>query len=164
MGSVKREKRLKRNNKLKEVVKADGRLLEACMELRYEVEHPDKDADIVVAGGFFRRKDPEEIKAIEVDGLVVGYKIEPCSPLEMNVYFDRYVYVRAPGYRLSDFSLREIAIMKYSLYEAFFQPQQSQIHMEVIGQGAFLLWQRFMVVFAYKYQNATIQVPKEYKG
>jgi hypothetical protein len=160
MGKLDREK-LKRT---KEVVKLDGRLLEACTELRHTVEHPNESADIIIAKGIYRRKDPEAIMTIDCDGVVVGYKIKECSPLEINPYYDRYVYVRTPDYRLKDLSDKELAVIKFTVLEAFFEQQQGEIHVEVIGEGALLMWQRFMVAFAYKYQNATVQVPNKYLG
>ena len=159
-----RDERLKRNLRLKEVVKPDKRLLEACEELRYTVEHPNKEADIILAGGIFRTKDPERIMTVKVDGVVVGYKVKPSSALEINPYFDRYCYIKTPGHRLQDLSDKQLAIIKFTVLEAFFEPQQGDIHTEVIGQGAILMKQRFMVVFARKFQDATIQVPVSYNG
>jgi hypothetical protein len=162
MGKLTREQRLERNKKLKEVIKPDGRLLEACTELRHTVEHPNQSADIMIAKGIYRKKDPDAIMTIECDGVVVGYKVKECSPIAINPYYDRYVYIRTPNYRLKDLSDKELAVIKFTVLEAFFEQQQGEIHVEVIGEGALLLWQRFMVAFAYKYQNATSFVPKEY--
>ena len=103
MGELNREKM----RRTKEVVKLDGRLLEVCNELRHAVEHPNQSADIIIAKGIYRKKDPDAIMTIECDGVVVGYKIKECSPLEINPYYDRYVYIRVPDYRLKDLSERE---------------------------------------------------------
>ncbi|MGD0278254.1 MAG: hypothetical protein ABSC11_02985 [Smithella sp.] len=164
MGELKREQRLERNKRLKQVILPDSRLLEACTQLRHTVEHPNENADIIIGKGLYRKKDPEAIMAIECDGVVVGYKIKECSPLEINPYFDRYVYVRTPDYRLKDLSERQLAQIKFTVLEAFFEQQQGEIHVEVIGEGALLLWQRFMVIFPYKYQSATSFVPGNYNA
>lgn len=163
MGSV-REKRLERNKQLQQVIEPDKRLLEACHELRYTVEHPNKESDIIMAGGMFRKKDEEAIQTVTIDGVVIGYKIKPCSPLEISLYFDRYAYVRVPGHRLADLSDKQMAAIKFALLEAFFEPQQGKVHVEVIGEGALLMWQRFAVAFPVKYQDATIQVPGSFNG
>ncbi|HUN56231.1 MAG TPA: hypothetical protein VMU29_13855 [Smithella sp.] len=160
MGKLTREQKLERNKRLKEVIRPDSRLLEACNELRHMVENPSESADIIIAKGIYRKKDAEAIMSIECDGVVIGYKIKECSPLEINPYYDRYVYVRTPDYRLKDLSEKELAVIKFTVLEAFFEEQQGEIHVEVIGEGALLMWQRFMVVFPYKFQNATVQVPK----
>lgn len=162
MGRLTREQRLERNKKLKEVIKPDKRLLEACEELRYVVEHPNENSEILMANGLYRKKDEEAIQTIKVDGVVVGYKVKPSSILEMNPYYDRYCYIRTPEHRLRDLSDKQLAVIKHTVLEAFFEPQQGEIHTEVIGEGAILLKQRFMVVFQRKFQDSTIQVPKEY--
>jgi len=163
-----REQYLAKNKRRKEIITLDFRLLEACHELRHAVEHPNREADIIMAGGLYRHKDPERIIAVEVNGVVIGYKVTPCSPLEINPYFDRYVYVRVPDYRLRDLSQNELAAIKFAVLETFFEQQQGEIKVEIIGEGAVLLWQRFMVIFPYKYQNATVQVPlafgREYRA
>ncbi|MEN6423305.1 MAG: hypothetical protein ABFD76_15300 [Smithella sp.] len=164
MGSLKREKLLAKNKRMKEVVKLDRRLLDACEELRYTVEHPDKEADIIMSGGVFRTKDTERIMTVKVDGVEIGYKVKPSSSLEINPYFDRYCYIRTPEHRLSDLTDKQLAVIKFTVLEAFFEPQQGGINTEVIGDGAILLKQRFMVVFAHKFQDATIQVPGNYNG
>lgn len=164
MGRMNREQRLAKNKQIKEAIKLDGRLLDACNDLRYRVEHPNEEADIIAAGGIFRTKDPERILTTKVDGVEIGYKVKPSSPLEINPYFDRYCYIRFKDHRLQDVSDQELAVVKFSCLEAFFEPQMGEIKSEIIGQGAILMRQRFMVVFPYKYQDATIQVPGNYNA
>lgn len=164
MGNLNREERLDRNKRLKEIIKPDARLLEACNELRYTVEHPNEDSEILMAQGLYRKKDPEAVMTVRVDGVVIGYKVKPCSILEGNPYFDRYCFIRVPDHRLTDLSDKQLAAIKFAVLEAFFEPQQGEVHAEVIGNGALMLWQRFMVVFPVKFQDATIQVPKEFNG
>ena len=164
MGGVKREQQLERNKRLKEILTPDKRLLEACNKLRNAVEHPNADSEIIMAQGVYRQKDPEAIMIVKVDGVVIGYKVKACSPLEINPYFDRYAYVRVPDHRLTDLSDKQLASIKVALLEAFFEPQQGEVKTEVIGNGAILLTQRFMVIFPVKFQDATIQVPQGFNG
>jgi hypothetical protein len=84
---------------------------------------------------------------VKVDGVEVGYKVKPSSPLELSPYFDRYVYFKVPGHKLKDLTKAELAAIKTALLEAFFEVQQGRIQAEVIGWDAMLLRQRFMVVF-----------------
>ena len=128
-------------------MKPDGRLLEACEDLRYAVEHPGERSDIIMQQGLYKQLDPEAIMTVKVDGVEVGYTVKPSSALEMSPYFDRYVYFKVPGHQLKDLSKPELAAIKTALLEAFFEPQQGQVHVEVIGYDAMLLRQRFMVVF-----------------
>jgi len=129
------------------ILKADRRLLEACESLRYVVEHPNERSEILLQQGIYKQKDPEAIMTVTVDGVVVGYKVKPSSALEMNPYFDRYVYFKTPGNRLSDLTKAELSAIKTAILEAFFEIQQGEIKVEVIGFDAMLLWQRFMVAF-----------------
>lgn len=159
-----REQQLKRNEQLKQVIEPDCRLLEACEALRYDVEHQGKDFDIMIGQGIYRKKNPDAIMTVQVDGVVIGYKIKECSPLVINPYFDRYCFVRFPNHRLQDLSDKELATVKFTCLEAFFEPQQGEVHHEVIGQGAILMWQRFQVAFAHKFQDATTFVPGSFNA
>jgi hypothetical protein len=159
-----RLEQLAKNKRMKEVIKLDKRLLEACNDLRQQVENPTNDSEIIMEQGIYKRRNPEAIMTIRVDGVVVGYKVKESSKLEMNPYYDRYCYIRTPDHRLSDLTAKEMAVIKYTVLEAFFEPQQGNIHTEVIGDGAILMTQRFMVAFPYKFQDATIQVPQGFNG
>jgi len=139
---------MKRNLKPnQQILKPDKRLLEACEQLRYAVEHPNERSDVIMQQGIYRQKDPEAIMTVKVDGVEVGYKVKPSSDLEMSPYFDRYVYFKVPGHRLSDLTKKELAAIKTALLEAFFEVQQGEIRVEVIGWDAMLFRQRFMVAF-----------------
>lgn len=142
MGGVKRQ--LKRNQR---IIRPDGRLFEACEQLRYAVEHPNERSEIIMQQGIYRQKDPEAIMTVQVDGVEVGYKVKPSSALELSPYFDRYVYFKVPGFQLKDLTKQELAAIKMALLEAFFEVQQGQIQVEVIGWDAMLLRQRFQVAF-----------------
>jgi len=139
---------IKRNLKPnQQIIRPDKRLLEACEALRHCVEHPNERSDIILQQGIYKQKDPEAIMTVKVDGVEVGYTVKPCSVLEMSPYFDRYVYFKVPGQKLSDLSKQELAAIKTAILEAFFEVQQGEIKVEVIGWDAMLLRQRFMVAF-----------------
>jgi len=130
-----------------QILKPDKRLLEACEQLRHAVEHPNERSEIIMNQGIYKQKDPEAIMTVKVDGVEVGYKVKPSSDLEMSPYFDRYVYFKVPGHKLSDLTKKELSAIKTALLEAFFEPQQGEIQVEVIGWDAMLFRQRFMVAF-----------------
>ena len=158
---MERAKRLEKNKKLKQIIKPDRRLFEACEALRYAVEHPNEDSDIIMQQGVYRQKDPEAIMTVKVDGVEVGYKVKPSSALEMNPYFDRYAFFKVPGHRLSDLSDQEMASIKTALLEAFFEVQQGEINTEVIGSDAMMMWQRFQVAFPVKVGHSTVFVSEQ---
>lgn len=159
-----RERQIERNNRLKQRIKPDGRLLKACQALRYTVEHPNEDSEIIIAKGLFRKKDPTEMLTITCDGVVVGYQVKPSSPLEINPYFDRCVLVRTPGYKLQELKKEEFQHILITVLEAFIEHQQGEVKMDFISPEAMKIEQRFMVAFPVKYQDATIQVPKEFNA
>jgi len=144
MGGVRRADQLRPNQR---ILTPDKRLLEACEDLRRTVEHPNERSEIIEQQGIYRQKDPEAIMTVKVDGVEVGYKVKPSSALEMSPYFDRYCYFKVPGHRLADLTRAEMSAIKMALLEAFFEPQQGEIQVEIIGWDAMLLRQRFMVVF-----------------
>jgi hypothetical protein len=157
MGGMRsREIQLQRNKKLKEILTPDKRIYEACEALRQFVEHPNDRSDIILNQGIYRAKDPEAIQVVKVDGVEIGYKVKPCSLLEINPYFDRYVYYKVTGYRLTDLSHKEMDSIKTTIYDVFFEPQQGEIHIDVISYDAMLLWQRFAVVFLHN-KNPNLQ-------
>jgi hypothetical protein len=140
-------RQIKTDNYRKMIMPEDKKLFAACVELRHKVEHSNEDSDIVLHKGVYKVKDPEAVLAITVDGVVVGYKVKPSSPLELNHYFDRYVYLRIPGYRLQDLTVNQLVSIKTALYNAFLEPQQSPIDVQIIADDAMFMRQRFMVAF-----------------
>jgi len=85
---------------------------------------------------------------VKVDGVEVGYKVRESSPLEMNPYFKRYVYVKVSGHRIGDLTRAEVRAIITAITEAFFEPQQGPIE-EIKGLAADSLgyWQQFAVAF-----------------
>ena len=140
-------KPMQRNDHRRMVMPTDRNLREKCDDLRHAVEHPNESGDIILQQGIYKRKDPEAILTIKVDGVEVGYKVKPSSPIEINPYFDRYVYLKIPGYRMSDLSVKQLVSIKTALYDAFLEPQGAPIKVGIIGEDAMLMVQRFMVCF-----------------
>jgi hypothetical protein len=138
---------MERNDRRKMTLPTDAKLKEACIALRHRVEHPNEVSDILLQNGIYRQKDPEAILTIRLDGVEVGYKVKPSSALELNQYFDRWVYLKIPGYRLYDLTNRQLASIKTAIYDAFFEPQMSKIHVKIIDAEAMVMIQRFMVAF-----------------
>jgi len=138
---------MKKNDTRKMIMPEDKKLFAACVELRYKVEHPNEDSDIILHGGVYKVKDPEAILVISVDGVQVGYKVKPSSPLELNPYFDRYVYLKIPGYHLSELTVKQLVSIKTALYNAFLEPQQGPIDVKIIADDAMMMRQRFQVAF-----------------
>jgi len=144
---AKRIRPIQPNDTRKMIMPTDKALFAACAELRYKVENPNKDSHIILHQGVYKIKDPEAILVISVDGVQVGYKVKPSSPLELSPYFDRYVYLRIPGYHLSELTVRQLVGIKTALYNAFLEPQQGPIDVQIIADDAMMMRQRFQVAF-----------------
>ena len=138
---------MERDDRRKKILPTDRKLAEVCVALRHYVEHPNESSDIILNNGVYRQKDPEAIMTIDCDGVQVGYKVKPSSAIELDQYFDRYVYLKIPGYRLYDLTNKQLASIKTALYNSFFEPQMSKIHVKIIAEDAMLMIQRFMVAF-----------------
>ncbi len=147
MGEIVKLRPMERNDRRKMVLPTDRKIAEACMQLRHRVEHPNEASDILLHNGVYRQKDPEAILTIRIDGVEIGYKVKPSSPLEVNHYFDRYVYLKIPNYRLYDLTNKQLAAIKTAIYGAFFEPQMSKIQVDIIGEDALLCRQRFQVAY-----------------
>ncbi|MFA6290173.1 MAG: hypothetical protein WC637_00250 [Victivallales bacterium] len=153
-----RDQRLAKNRRIKEILKPDRRLFEACQALRHHVENPNESSDILLYGGVYRHKDQEALMTVTVDGVEVGYKVKQSSALEMNPYFDRYAYMKVPGHKLKDLSKKEMKAIHTAIMDAFFEPQQGPIKIEVIGWDAMLFWQRFQVAFLYEKSPGLVSI------
>ncbi len=138
---------MQKDDRRKKILPTDRKLAEVCMSLRQYVENQGSGTDIVLHRGIYKQKDPEAILTISCDGVEVGYKIKPCSPLELNQYYDRWVYLKIPGYRLYDLTNKQLASIKTAIYTAFFEPQMSKIQVDIIADDALVCRQRFMVAF-----------------
>ncbi len=142
-----KKEQLKRIQRSKQILPTDKKLMEMCVALRHRVEHPNESSDIILQQGIYKQKDPEAILTVRCDGVEVGYKVKSSSPLEVNHFFDRYVYLKIPGYRLQDLSAKQLASIKTALYSAFLEPQQGPITIKILAEDSMMMAQRFMVAF-----------------
>jgi hypothetical protein len=137
---------MEKNDRRRLVMPEDVKLREKCEALRYAVEHPNERGDIVFNGQGYRLKDPTAWIAFDYNGVRVGYRVVPCSPLEINHYFDRMAFFEVPGYRIYDLTVTQLVSIKTAVLDAFFEPQMSRVH-ENIGKNneRVMMTQRFMV-------------------
>jgi hypothetical protein len=149
---------MQKNDKRKQILKTDRKIREACDSLRHYVEHPNESSDIIMGQGIYKHKDPAAISTITIDGVEIGYQVKPSSLVEMNPYFDRYVYLKVPGYRLSDMTEKEMEAVKTAIYDAFFEVQQGPIHLKIAAPDCMILAQRFMVAFQYERSPGLVSI------
>jgi len=137
---------MERNDRRRLVMPEDDKLFRACVTLRHFIEHPNSRSDEVLINGVYHPKDPEAWSAIVVDGVRVGYRVVPCSPLLVNPYFDRWAFFDVPGYRIQELTVKQLVSIKAAILHAFFEPQMGKVWEDVKGEGEkMFLAQRFMV-------------------
>jgi hypothetical protein len=150
---------MERNDRRKRLLPTSAELKIKCAELRRIVEHPNQDGKIMLKTGVTVERDPKVIMTTKVDGIEIGYRVIPSSPLELNAYFDREIFIRIPGYKFSDLQEDEREKLMSTVFECFIEAQQGKPHIEPIKEDCVLIRQRFMVAFFHKFQQSTIQVP-----
>jgi hypothetical protein len=150
---------MERKDRRKMILPIEKKLKKACEDLRYIVEHPNREGLILTQTGVTVERDPKIVMTTKVDGVEVGYRVVPSSPLELNAYFDRDIFVKIPGYKFSDLSEEEREKFLSTIFECFIEAQQSHPVIIPIAEDCVKISQRFMVAFFHKFQHATIQVP-----
>ena len=156
-----REELLKKNKRMKEVIRLDSRLYDACDALRQKVEDALSGPELMVVGSIFHKKDEKAVETVHVDGVEIGYRIMKSSPLEVNPYFDQEVFLKTPGYKLDELSEREMAAIQFTIATVFFRVQQQIPEPDISPNHETMRWrQRFEVALPYKFQDATIQVSR----
>ena len=87
------------NNK---TLKADSRVQDALEALAEHVDH----------GGL-----SNVIRSVQVDGVVFGYRLQDHS-----VFMRRQIFMRVPGWRISDLSDDERSMIMTAIFNVFFMP------------------------------------------
>jgi hypothetical protein len=152
-------KPMERNDRRKMILPTAAELRQKCADLRYIVEHQNKEGKILLRTGVTVDRDPKTVMTTKVDGIEIGYRVLPSSPLELNAYFDREIYIKIPGYKFSDLNEEERTKLMSTVFECFIEAQQGKPHIEPIKEDCVLIRQRFMVAFFHKFRQSTIQVP-----
>jgi hypothetical protein len=146
MAEIVKLREMERNDRRRLVMPEDVKLYNACVTLRSFVEHPNDRSEEILVGGVYRPKNPEAWSAINLDGVQVGYRVVPCSPLLLNPYFDRWAFFSVPGYRINELSVKQLVSIKTAILHAFFEPQMGKVWEDVKGHAEkVILAQRFMV-------------------
>jgi hypothetical protein len=139
---------MERHDRRRLIMPEDEKLRMKCEEFRYAVEHPNERGDVTFSGQVFRHIDPTAWLAFKYDGVVVGYRVIPCSPLEINHYFDRYAYVEIPGYKITELTVKQLTGILTAIRNGFFEPQMGRIHEANSEDNTRILFrQRFQVAF-----------------
>jgi hypothetical protein len=136
-----------KNDRRKKIMPQSADLKQKCEDLRYIVEHPNREGLIMSQTGVTVQRDPKLVMTIKCDGVEVGYRVVPSSPLEINPYFDRDVFIRIPGYKFSDLSVEEREKFFSTIFEVFIEAQMEQPKIEPLSEESVKISQHFMVAF-----------------
>lgn len=129
----------------KAVVFTDKTIREACQDIRYKVEHPNEDSDIIMQQGVYKQKDPRRALTAKLDGVVIGYQvIDPC-PLEINPVMIRNVFVKFPGYTIKEIPDHQLKPIMFAIFEEMFDQQQGEIKVSQTDRDTIKLTQTFMI-------------------
>jgi hypothetical protein len=151
MGSIGR----KDKTKGKALLKPDGRLREACGELRHWVEHFNKVPSIALRGERYGPLDPTKIYTTRVENVEIGYKLEEILPLlvEMDQLptMRRTVYVKLHDYKFAEVPKEDRDTIISAVLDAFMDQQQTIPDMDINRDGDVMkLTQDFKVAVMYQ--------------
>jgi hypothetical protein len=136
---------LKKKIKGKEIIHSDKDLRKACEELRYYVEHPNESSEIMLNKGIYKLKDPEAIQTIKCDGVEIGYKVAPLSPLAIGTMV-RKIFIKIPGYKIEEVPKKDRDAIMGAVFDAFIDEQQDVPEIKSTADDAMLITQTFMLV------------------
>ncbi len=142
---------MKKPIKGKEVIVSSRRIRAACRDLRHHVEHPNERPDIIVAGGTTTLKNMAGLATATIDGIVIGYRVTESSPLEINPFFKREIFIKVPGYRIptkhtkGDIPDKDFKEILYAACDELLGEQQEMPHVESLAPDSIKLTQHFQV-------------------
>jgi hypothetical protein len=151
-------KPMERDDRRKQILPTAENLAQKCKDLRYIVEHPNREAYIMSQTGVTVERDPKLVMTAKIDGVEVGYRVVPSSPLEINPYFQRDVFVKFPGYRLDEVGEIDRLKIANTVCDEFLDVQQGNI-INNTTRECIALSQQFQVAFPVRVSQSQIQVP-----
>lgn len=98
------------------ILKPDTKIQEALEALRDYLDNINKAPDISL-GSVYKAKEPTVVQTVKVDGLVFGYKIE-----DHHVFIRRIVFIKVPGFKVSDFSDTDRERILTAVFNVFVLP------------------------------------------
>jgi len=142
------------NNK---ILKADTKVQEALEAL---AEHGDHQGNkIKVIGKVFEETKRHEVQTVKVDGVVFGYRLE-----DHKVYMRRVIFMKVPGYQISDISEDERARIMTALFNVFFMPGNKPPEVKQIAPDSVLFTQDFIPEIAVERSPGLVSIAGGWGG
>ncbi len=119
------------------ILKADTKVQEALEALADHVDHQRSGKRIALVGAIYTQ--PKDVQTVKVDGVVFGYRLE-----DHQVFMRRVVFIKVPGYKVSDISEDERARIMTALFNVFFLPGGKTPEIKQIAPDCLLITHDFV--------------------
>ncbi len=133
------------------ILKPDTRVQDALTALAEHVDH--LGSGVALKGGVFKPRDPKTVHTVKVDGVEFGYRLE-----NHIIYLRRSVFMKVPGYRVSDISEDERQRIMTALFNVFFMPGNKPPEIEQIAQDCLLFTQDFVPEIAVERKPGLVSI------
>ena len=131
-------------------IKADPEIVEACKELRFKVENPNRLPRIRLVKGIYKQIDEAAIEMLHFPPWEIGYQV--VANLLKSGEFTRNIFLKLPGQDMAEVSKSDMGMILLST-KCLIDDQQGLIKTERIARDCMKFSQRFMVWFLYKDPN-----------
>ena len=140
------------------ILKADTRVQDALEALADHVDHQRK-ISVLLRGKTFKAPDPHEVQTVKVDGVVFGYRLE-----NHLVFMRRVIFMKVPGYKISDISEDERARIMTALFNVFFLPGGKPPVNKLIAPDCLLFEHDFVPEIAVERSPGLVSIAGGFKG
>jgi hypothetical protein len=131
------------------ILRADTKVQEALEALANHVDH--NRHRITRIGDVFRKRD--DVQTVKVDGVVFGYRLE-----DHRVFMRRVVFMKVPGYKVSDISEDERARIMTALFNVFFLPGGKPPEIKQIAYDCLLITHDFVPEIAVERKPGLVSI------
>lgn len=119
----------------------DGRLQDACEELREHVDNLGKGPSIILAGNTYKERIPGKVYSVTVDGVVIGYR-----PIPTATGIVRQVFIKIPGEDIGEIPDGQRNRIMAAVFNVFVVPGAALPEIQQIAPDAILLTQQVIMM------------------
>jgi len=143
------------NNK---ILKPDTKVQDALEALADHVDHQRKTA-LALRGMVYKEVNSHQVQTVKVDGVVFGYRLE-----NHLVFMRRVVFMKVPGYKVSDISEDERSRIMTALYNVFFLPGGKVPEVKQIAPDCLLITHDFVPEIAVERKPGLVSIVGGFGG
>ena len=112
-----------------DILKGDTKLQDACEALRDHGDNVGRMPAVALRGVTFTEADKKRIWTVKVDGVEIGYRMQV-----FNTYLNRQVFIKVPGYKISDISKEQRERIMAAVFNVFVLPGSNIPTIDAIGK------------------------------